>query len=162
MIEAAGVEECLEPGALCPGELLELTPARGYLLGARLQGGPRRELAPVVRGQPLQVDQVCNPLVGILGLEVHGRLEAVPEAIDVGGIGIHVLPERARVLREQAQRLGIVGGLQSTGCCEALRVLLAAGLAGRVLGLRAHDHGLQDCVQPLIGPMGLVVHGCST
>jgi hypothetical protein len=152
MIEAAEVEEGLQPRPLDARELLQLPLALGHLLGRGLERRALGQLATLPRRRPLQVDAVRHLPVGVLGVQVDGRLEPVSEPVDVGGVGVDVLPERVGVLHQQAQRLGVVGRLERAGRREGRRQVLAARAARRVLGARPDDHRLQDGLK---APLGL-------
>jgi len=97
-------------------------------------------------------------------VSVHGRLEAMTEAVDVGRVGVDVLPERVRVLHQQAQRLGIVGRVQGAGADEGRGQILAARPARRILRLGSNNHRLEDGLERLVRPMrrGLVAHAVSS
>ena len=94
---------------------------------------------------------VGNVLVGVIRVEVDGRFEAMAEAVDVGGVGVDVLPKRVRVLHQEAQGLRIVGRLDGAGRGERDSEVLAAGAARRILGPGADDHRLEDGLQPGLG-----------
>jgi hypothetical protein len=75
----------------------------------------------------------------------------VAEAVDVGGIGVDVLPERVRVLHQETERLRIVWWAESPRGGERLGQVLAAGTACRIARARADDHRLEDGLQALLG-----------
>ena len=142
VVEAAEVEERVEPRPLDPGGLAQLCEARGHLLCRRRERRPLGQRAGVARGDALEHQRVGHLLPRVLGVEVDGRLEAVAEAVDVGRVRVDVLTERVRVLDEEAQRLGVVGRLQRAGRDEGGRHLFAARTARRVLHPGADHHGL--------------------
>jgi hypothetical protein len=150
VVEAAELEERLQPRLLDPGEVDELAAARGDLLGRRLDRCVGRELTAVDRRLALERDGIGHAAIGIVGFEVDRRLQPVAEAVDVRGVGINVLAQRVRVLEHQAERVRVVGRRERARRQKRRAEVLACGEAGRVLNarVRAHDHGLQDRLQP--------------
>jgi len=69
VVEAAEVEEGRQPRPLDSPELLELAPTLGDLLLGGLQRGLVVDLTPVPGGQPLEVDDVGDVLVRVVGVE---------------------------------------------------------------------------------------------
>lgn len=70
--------------------------AASHPQGQSHDGGIDARLAASVH--PLLVDRLGDTLVGLRLVEVDGMLVAVPEAVDVGGVGIDVLPQAVGVL----------------------------------------------------------------
>jgi len=163
VVEAAEIEERLQARALDPGEVDQLALAGRDLVAGRLQLGARVELAALAGGGALDEDGVGDPRVGVLGLEVDRRLEAVPEAVDVHRVGVEVLAQRVRVLHQQAERLGVVGRHQGAGALE--QGLRLAGLAARRVGdVTPDDDGLEDRLQARVRLVcrGALVHAGSS
>jgi hypothetical protein len=108
----------------------------------RRERGALGQRARVPRGDAFEHQRVGHLLPRVIRVEVDRGLEAVAEAVDVGRVRVDVLPERVRVLDEEAQRLGVVGRLQRAGRDEGGRHLFAAWTARRVLHPGADHHGL--------------------
>lgn len=111
------------------GELNELSAALLHLVGRRLELGVARGVAAIASSEPLEVDALTDATVGVVGVEVGRRIEPVPEAVDVRGVGVDVLAERIRVLEKQAERLGVVGRFERARRAEERADALAAGRA---------------------------------
>jgi hypothetical protein len=67
----------------------------------------------------------------------------VAEAIDVRGVGVDVLAQGVRVLEQQAERFGIVGGLQGAERGEH-GADLAPGARGLVRRARTENEGIEQ------------------
>ena len=63
---------------------------------AKIMGGQAILLPAPGVGGVFEASQafVSDPFVGVLGLEINGRLKPVAEAVDIDGVGIDVLPQR--------------------------------------------------------------------
>ena len=103
----------------------------------------------IARGS-LQEDGFGDLVVGIVRVEIDGRVQAVPEAVDVGGVGVHVLAQRVGMLDQQAQRLRVVGRLQRASRGEHRAQVLTARATGWIGSAATHNDRLQDRLQPLV------------
>ena len=110
MIEAGEREERLEPRLLHARELARARLRGATSSGVGVSGAFPGKPTTVCERESLDEDAVGDARVGVVGLEIDGGLEPVPECVDVGGVRVNVLPERVRVLEELAERGGIVGG----------------------------------------------------
>ena len=137
MVEAGELEEVLEARLLDARELRELLLPRRDLLGRSLERCARGELPSVLEREPLEQDRIGDALVRVVRLEVDGGLQAVAERVDVGRVGVDVLAEGVRVLKEEAERRGVVGGRDGAGRGEV--GVLAARDAGGVLDVAPDD-----------------------
>ena len=163
MVEAAEVEEGLQPRPLDAREVYEVLLAGGDLVVGGLERGALGELTALLGGDTLEEDGVGHATVGVLGLEVDGGLEAMPEAVDVHGVRVEVLSERVRVLDEEAERLRVVGRLERACRLEHARGL--ASLDARLVeDVAPDDHRLEDGLQSRVRLVrgGVLVHGASS
>ena len=142
VVEAGELEEVLEARLLDARELRELLLPRRDLLGRGLERRARGELPSVLEREALEQDRIGDALVGVVRLEIDGGLKAVAERVDVGRVGVDVLAERVRVLKEEAERRGVVGGRDRAGRGEV--GVLAARDAGGVLDVAPDDNALED------------------
>lgn len=147
VVERARLEEAREPRALRSCELHERAPARGDLLGCRLELGVAGEVPSLLSGESLEVNALPDASVGVVGVEVDRGVEAVTEAIDVGCVGVDVLAERVRMLEEEAERLGVVRWLERAGDSEERTDPLATGGARGIGHARAEDDRFEDGLQ---------------
>lgn len=108
VVEGAGVEEALEPGALDARELPQFALLQGELLGRRLERGVGRQSAAIFGLEAFNEETVDEPFVSVVGVEVDGGLEPVAETVDVGGVGVDVLTQGVRVLEQKAEGVGVV------------------------------------------------------
>ncbi|MBT9556697.1 MAG: hypothetical protein IV100_11745 [Myxococcales bacterium] len=164
MVEAAEVEERLQARALDPGEVDKLAFTGRDLVHRRLELRARVEFTAIARGGALEEDGVGDPRVGVLGLEVDRRVEAVPEAVDVHCVCVEVLAQCVRVLDQQAERLRVVRRREGAGALEQ-RLRLASLAARRVGDVAPDDDGVENRLQArvrLICRCALVHAGTST
>jgi len=112
-------------------------------------------VAALLGGLALERHAVRDVPVGVVRVEVDGALQTVPEAVDVGGVGVDVLAQGVRVLDDEAERLGVVGRDERARGGERRREILARRQARRVLDLRTDDDRLEDGLQPLVRGAGV-------